>query len=95
MSKQNSKFLDAMRQAFKYINSRPQVGVSRIPKAWQRQTDYNPVVPGSDKPEQIDMRPKAVEAREKEARKALIWPAVAIAGVVLVFVAAFVIKKFS
>ena len=65
------------------------------PKAWAPQTDYNPVLPGSDKPEQIDMRPKAVEAREKEARKALVLPVVAIAGVVLVLAAAILIKKFS
>lgn len=95
MSKQNSKFLDAMRQAFKYINSRPAVGFSRIPKAWQHQTDYNPVVPGSDIPEQLDMRPKAVEAREKEARNSLIWPIVAIVSVVVVLALAILIKKLS
>ena len=94
MSKQNSKFLDAMRQAFKYITSRPAVGFSRIPKAWQHQTDYNPVVPGSDIPEQLDMRPKAVAQREKEARQSLIMPIIALAVIVLVFLAAYLIKRF-
>ena len=92
MSKQNNSFWDSMRKLF---HGRPVINNPRYPKSWQPQTDYNPVAPGSEKPEKIDMRPKAVAQREKEARRALIWPVAAVVGVVLVFVAAILIKKFS
>ena len=94
MSKQNSPFRRFFKQ---YFNIIAKANVFHLfgPKAWAPQTDYNPVVPGADKPEEIDMRPKAVEAREKEARNALVWPIVTVASVVVVLVMAILIKKFS
>ena len=62
------------------------------PKSWVPQTDYNPVPPGSDRPKPIDMRPKAVEERERQARNSLIAPLAIIIGVVLVLGAAVLIK---
>ena len=92
MSKQNNTFSDFIR---KVLSGKVAIANPRYPKSWQPQTDCNPVVPGSDKPEEIDMRPKAVEAREKEARNALIWPLVTVASVVVVLALAILIKKFS
>ena len=62
------------------------------PKSWAPQTDYNPVPPGSDKPEPIDMRPSAVAEREKAARRSLIVPLAAIIGVVLTLTITILIK---
>jgi len=92
MSKQNNSFWDSMRKLF---HGRPVINNPRYPKSWQPQTDYTPVSPGSEKAEKIDMRPKAVAQREKEARRALILPVAAVVGVVLVLVAAILIEKFS
>jgi len=62
MSKQNNSFWDTMR---KLLRGKPVINNPRYPKSWQPQTDYNPVPPGSDRHGEIDMRPKAVEQREK------------------------------
>ena len=92
MSEEKLSLMDILRRRFRARVTVSGIAVSRYPKSWHAQTDYNPVPPGAGRPETIDMRPKAVEEREKQARNSLIVPLVTIGGVVLVLVIAVLIK---
>ena len=82
MSKEKLSLMDILRRNFRARSAISGIAVSRYPKSWHAQADYNPVPPGSDRPKPVDMRPKAVEEREKRARNSLLVPLLIIAGVV-------------
>ena len=92
MNKENNSLLDILRKNFRARAAISDITVSRYPKSWHAQTDYNPVPPGKYRPEPIDMRTDAVEERERQARNSLIAPLAIIIGVVLVLGAAVLIK---
>ena len=92
MKNAKKSLMDILRRGFRARSAISDIAVSRYPKSWQAQTDYNPVLPGAGRPKPIDMRSKAVEERERQARNSLIMPLVTIASVVLVLVIAVLIK---
>ena len=92
MKKENNSLLDILRKNFRARAAISDIAVSRYPKSWRRQTDYNPIPPGSDRPAPVDMRPKAVEERERQARNSLIVPLAIIIGAILVFGVTVLIK---
>lgn len=93
MKKAKKSLMDILRRGFRARSAISYIAVSRYPKSWQAQTYYNPVLPGSDRTKPIDMRSKAVEEREKQARNSLIVPIVIIASVILVLVIVFIVRS--
>lgn len=64
----------------------------KFPDSWRPQRDFSPVNPNKQELPKIDTRPEAVEERTKAARNSLLLPLAAIAGVVLIFAAAILLR---